>query len=531
LGSAIHGTELTLLILVTLVALLAVLAQRLKTPYPIVLVIGGLALGFVPVVPDVALSPAFVFLVILPPLVFASALNLPWRDFRFHLVSIAMLGLGLVVFTVAGVAVVAHIFLPGFDWRAGAVLGAVVSTTDTIAVSAIARRVGMPHQLLEIIEGESLINDATGLLALQVATALVVSGRPPVPFAGVLEFTWLSTGGVGAGLLVAVLIVRFERRIRTTPVQMLVSVATPYFAYLLAESIHASGVLATVACGLYLGRTRSEIFSTEARLDARAIWNTIDFALNGFVFIVIGLQLPGILNGLRPFHWPRLVVGAAFISALVILLRLIWMIPATRFSYFVRRRLLKQNVQRPNRGEIAVMVWSGMRGVLTLAAALSLPVVTQSGEPFPHRAAIIFLAFSVIVVTLVGQGLSLPTLIRRYVDSDCASLEEEERLARRQLLEAALDALRAFRSPDVDDAPADLLERYYRQRLVSLSTDDTDERSIRQDRVYQDLAWKTRQVQRHELGRLRERGEIREATLLELERELDLADLRWQKVS
>jgi monovalent cation/hydrogen antiporter len=329
-----------------------------------------------------------------------------------------------------------------------------------------------------------------------------------------------------------VLIVRFERAIHTTPLQMLVSVATPYFAYLLAESLHGSGVLATVACGLYIGRARSEIFTTEARLDARAIWNTIDFALNGFVFVVIGLQLPDILDGLRPFHWPRLIVGGAFISALVILLRLIWMVPATRLSYFMRRRFLKQDIDRLGKGEVIVMVWSGMRGVLTLAAALSLPTVTDSGEPFPHRPAIIFLAFAVILVTLVGQGLTMPALIRHYRLSDCDSLEEEERRARRRLLEAALDALETLRAPDdVDDVPADLLERYYRQRLVGLSTDDTDERAIRQESVYQELAWKTRQVQRHELERLRQQGEIREATLLDLERELDLADLRWEKVA
>lgn len=249
MGFSIHNVELTLLVLVILVALLALLAQKLNTPYPIVLVLGGLALSFFRIIPHVSLSPTFVFLVILPPLVFASALNTPWREFRYNLTSISMLGLGLVVFTVAGVAIIAHFFVPGFDWRTGAVLGAVVSTTDVIAVGAIASRVGLPHSLLEIIEGESLINDATGLLALQFTIAIVVSGEIPSLSHGVAELVWLIVGGIGTGLLIAFLVSRFDRLLFSQfaaagDLQMLVSLATPYFAYLLGEGLHASGVLA-----------------------------------------------------------------------------------------------------------------------------------------------------------------------------------------------------------------------------------------------------------------------------------------------
>ena len=211
MGSRIHSTEATLLALVTLVALLAAFAQRLKMPYPIVLVLGGLVLSFFPRIPHVSLNPAFVFLVVLPPLLFSSALNTPWREFRSNLVSISMLGIGLVAFTVAGVAVVSHFFIPDFNWRVGAVLGAVLSTTDAIAVTAIARRVGLPHKILEIIEGESLANDATGLLALQFTTAIVVSGEIPSAWVGVTEFAWLILGGIAGGLLVAVLIDWFDR--------------------------------------------------------------------------------------------------------------------------------------------------------------------------------------------------------------------------------------------------------------------------------------------------------------------------------
>jgi len=531
MGSGIHGAEVTLLALVTLVALLAAFAQRLKTPYPIVLVLGGLVLSFFPRVPHVSLNPAFVFLVVLPPLLFASALNTPWREFRYNLVSITSLGVGLVAFTVAGVAIVAHFFIPDFDWRVGAVLGAVLSTTDAIAVTSIARRVGMPHQILEIIEGESLANDATGLLALQFTTALVVTGEIPAAWQGVSEFAWLIFGGVAGGLFIAVLINWFIRSISDTALQLMVSLATPYFAYLLGESLRASGVLATVTCGLYLGSVRSVSFTTEARIDSRAVWSTIDFALNSLIFIVVGLQLPAVLDGMRPLHWPRLIGGAGFICAVVIGLRMLWIFPGARSSHFVRRRILRQKYHRPNSRELFAMGWSGLRGVLTLAAALSLPEVTNTGQPFPHRSAIIFLAYSVILVTLVGQGLSLPWVLRRLGISETDDGMAEERAANGLLLEAALKTLNAM--PPTEDETlsqaVDLLKRYYRRRLRGLSADDGDKAAVDLDRTYQSLYARLRMVERHELALLRQQRRFRESTLGDLEKELDLADLRWAR--
>jgi Na+/H+ antiporter len=529
-GSAIHGTEGTLLALVVLVALLAAFAQRLKTPYPIVLVLGGLVLSFFPRVPHVSLNPAFVFLVVLPPLLFASSLNTAWREFRENLVSISMLGIGLVAFTVAGVAVASHFFIPDFDWRVGAVLGAVLSTTDAIAISAIARRVGFPHQILSIIEGESLANDATGLLALQFTTALVVTGEIPSVGGGVTKFLWLILGGIAAGLLIGALVDWFDRSIRDTALQLMVSVATPYFAYLLAESLRASGVLATVACGLYLGRKRSQSFTTEARLDSRAVWNTIDFAVNSLIFIVVGLQLPSVLDGMRPLHWPRLIDGAAFICAVVIGLRLLWMFLGAKISYFIRGRILHEELRVPTSRELFAMVWSGLRGVLTLAAALSLPETTDTGAPFPHRAAIIFLAYSVILVTLVGQGLSLPWVLRWLGISEDTD-ETEERAARRVLLEAALRALKSMpASEDETEAQAaDLLKRYYRQRLQGVKAGESNGNTTNLDRIYQDLYTRLRQVERQQITTLRAEGRFRESILRELEKELDLTDLRFNR--
>lgn len=540
MGFSIHNAELTLLVLVVLVAMLAVVARQLKTPYPIVLVLGGLVLSFLPGIPQVTLSPTVVFLVILPPLVFASALSTPWREFRFHLVSIAMLGLGLVAFTVVGVAVFAHFVIRGFDWRTGAVLGAVVSTTDVIAVAAIASRVGLPHSLLDVIEGESLINDATGLLALQFAIGMVVSKTVPSFGEGVRDFIWLIVGGVCAGLFIAFVVSRFERFLfgkisAASELQMLVSLATPYFAYLLGEGIHASGVLATVACGLYLGRTASENLSSRARLDARAVWSTIDFALNGLVFIVIGLQLPNILNGIRsnqrfgPLPWPRMIAAAALVSGIVIGLRMLWVFPGARIAHFIRVRVQKQDIPPSSPRELLVVGWSGMRGVLTLAAALSLPFVTDSGSAFPRRGAIIFLAFAVILVTLVGQGLTLPILIRKLGVSESREAQDEERQARKAMLTFVLQTLRSLDNTN-DQTRAEVVDqliRLYDQRLQGLSRKVEKQSDVQLDRKYREVGRRIRRAQREELNRMRRDGRFREDTLRTLERELDLMALRW----
>lgn len=541
MGYAIHNIELTLLVLVVLVALLALLAWRIKTPYPIVLVLGGLGLSFLHVIPHISLNPNIFFLVILPPLVFASALNTPWREFRYNLVSISMLGLGLVAFTVAGVAVFAHFVIRGFDWRVGAVLGAVVSTTDIIAVAAIASRVGLPHSLLEIIEGESLINDAIGLLALQFATGMVVSGHIPSFSRGVADLVWLIVGGVTVGLLIAFLVARFSRLLLrraagATEVQILISLATPYFAYLLGEGIHASGVLATVACGLYMGRSASEVLTSRTRLNARAVWNTVEFALNGFVFIVMGLQLPAIVSGIRPnnghgpLDWPRMIAGAALVSGIVIALRFLWMYPGARIAHFIRVHLQRQHVAAPGTRDLLVMGWSGMRGVITLAAALSVPAFTNRGARFPEREGIIFLAFAVILVTLVGQGLTLPMLIRSLGVSESKEAQDEERQARKSMLNFVLKTLRGIdtSNDEAETQVVDQMIRLYEQRLHGLSRDQEKHGEVRIDRKYRDIGRRIRRAQRQELGRLRRQSRFREATLRAIERDLDLMDLRWE---
>ncbi len=540
MGARIHHVELTLLILVVLVALLAVFAQKLKTPYPIILVLGGLVLSFIHGVPHVSLNPTFVFLVILPPLVFASSLNTPWNEFRANWAMLLMLALGLVGFTVAGVAIFARFVIPGFDWKSGAVLGAVLSTTDVIAVAALATRVGLPHSLLSIIEGESLVNDGTGLLALQFTTAIVVSGTIPSIASGAGNLVWLMLGGIAAGLLIGWFVSHVDRfLVRKFPdaseLQILVSLVTPYFAYLLGETAHASGVLATLACGLYVGRRSSETLSSRARLGAHAVWNVIDFLLNGLVFIVIGLQLPTILNGIRPDHgkgplpWPRMLTEAALVFGILVMLRLFWVYPGAYIAQWIRVHIQKRRGHRPRPRELAVMAWSGMRGVLALAAALSLPVMTESGARFPERETIIFLAFSVILLSLVGQGLTLPPLIRRLGISEPEAERRDAVEARLEMLKFVLRTLHGIDTSkdEIEARAVDQLVRLYNQRLQGLSQDGDKQDDARLERKYRELGAQIRSAQRGELMRLRQEGRFRESTLRSIERELDLMELRW----
>jgi Na+/H+ antiporter len=532
-AAGIHQIELILLFLLLMTAGLATLARRFQTPYPLVLVVGGLVLSLVPRLPHVSLNPDIVFLVLLPPLLFSAALNTSWRDFRYNLVSILMLAFGLVGFTVLGVSLASQWLLPGFDRRLGLVLGAVVATTDAIAATAIARRIGLPRSITDVLEGESLVNDASGLLALEFAVALVVSGDRPTVMEGSLRLGYLVVFGVAIGLLAGVLIHLVQKRIIDAPIEISLTLAAPYLSYLGAESIHASGVLATIACGLYLGRNRSNVLSTEARLDSSAVWNTLDFVLNGTVFILIGLQLPNILAGIRGMGRMEIIRDGVVFSALVIGLRLLWIYPGAWIAHQIRGRLLGQRDYALKPKATFIVGWTGMRGVLALAAAISLPEYLSDGSPFPHRNEILFLTFCVIFVTLVLQGLSLPVLIRKLglAGAECANVEEQE--ARRRMVQSALAYLE--KKLERDDSPImrDLLE-HYKQRLALLEETEEDEETRQTGaedfRRYRKMAQKLRMVERSAILEMHSSNQINDEVLRTLERELDLLDARFSNV-
>lgn len=529
-ATGINHVEVILLILLLLVAALAFLAKRLSIPYPIVLVIGGLCLSLVPHAPRISLDPNVVFLIILPPLLFSAAFHISWREFRNNLVSIVMLAFGLVGFTIYGVAAVTRWMLPGFDWKLGLVLGAVVATTDPISATATARRLGIPRKITDLLEAESLVNDGSGLVALKFTAALVVTGVTPSFIAGAGELVYLISAGVAIGLTVGLVVHAVQRRISDAPIEITIGLVTPYIAYLGAESAHCSGVMATLACGLYLGRRSSGFFSLHARIESTAVWNTLDFILNGIVFLVLGLQLPYILSDIEALSLKALVIDGALFSVLVILLRLVWVYPGAWISAQIRRHLRLYRVETFSPGALFIIGWSGMRGVLALAAAISLPERLGSGAAFPERNIIIFLTFCVIFATLVLQGLSLPPLIRRLGLSGFSGVRSEEELARREMITAALGSLDRLR--EENGAAADIhdqLERYYRRRLALLEERASRDGQPTEERIrhQESLAQQLRGIERSTALKLRNENKIHDEVLRRVERELDLLDARF----
>ena len=530
-GQNIHHAEPIFLLLLVCIVGLATVAKRFNTPYPIVLVIAGLLLSLIPRMPHIELNPDVVFLLFLPPLLFAAAFQTSWRDFRYNISSITLLALGLVTFTVYGVAFACHWIVPDFTWHLGLVLGAVVCTTDAIAATSIARRLGLPQRITDVIEGESLVNDASGLLALQLAISIVVTGHTPAFHERAGMLLYLIVSSVVIGLVLAKLVAWLVTRIDDAPVEITISIMTPYFAYLTAESLHSSGVLATVACGMYMGHQSSLYFSTRARIQSTAVWETLSFILNGIVFILIGLQLPYILSQIRTLSLARLIVVGLLVSAVVIVLRLLWMYPGTWASNWIRSRLQHQTRAIPSARQIFVVGWTGMRGVVALAAAISLPKTIDTGAPFPQRSVIIFLTFCVIFVTLVLQGLTLPWLIRRLGLASPTNKNPEEEQARYAMIEAALAYLEQARDTDNPEfAPVyDELIRNQNHHLNLLPGDRVANTGYRpQDyERFRDISRNIRSLQRAALLNLRNQNKINDEVLRRLELELDLFELRY----
>lgn len=537
----IHALQFVFLLLLLFVVALGILSQKLKTPYPIVLVVGGLLLSFVPGIPRTNLNPDIVFFVILPPLLYSAAWLTSWREFSHNLVSIFFLAFGLVTFTVLGVTQLGQWVLPGFDWRVGLVLGAVVAPTDAIAATSIANRLGLPKRIVDILEGESLLNDATALLALEFGLALLVGGEKPTFTFGLLRLTYLVAVGVVVGLAVGEIVHLVEHRVDNGPIEITLSILTPYVAYLSADAIHASGVLAVVVCGLYLSRKSSHFFSPSVRLQAWAVWDSLTFILNGLVFVLIGLQLPYVLEAIRDHNRRELLLYGAVFSAFLILLRVIWIFPGAYVANLIRRRIFHQNEPLPPMRQIFVVGWTGMRGVISLAAAIALPQTFADGTPFTQRSMIIFLAFSVILVTLVLQGLTLPPLIRVLglaSDSLPRHRQSEEQEARRAILQAAITYLGEKQNqaePEFSEIYQDL-SQHYRRQLAAYGedlggADDSNSSSNSNVRRFHnrhiELSRELLQVEREVAVQLRNDRRISDELLRELEHELDLGEARF----
>ena len=532
-GPSISSILILVLGLLVAVVALAILAPWLHIPYPILLVLGGLLLGFVPGLPRFTLDPDVVFLLFLPPLLSSSAWRTSWRDFRANLRPISQLALGLVLLTTVVVAVVAHMLIPDLPWAVAFVLGAIVSPTDAVAATAIAQRLGIPQRIVTIVEGESLVNDATGLVAYRFAVAAVVTGVFSLGEAS-LQFVVVSLGGIAFGLVAGWSLSYVHRWLDNPPLEITVTLVTPYAVYLLCEEVlHVSGVLATVTTGLYLTWRSPTFFSSGTRLQANAVWEMLVFLLNGLVFILIGLQLPGILATLNTTLAPRspilLVWYAVLISLTVILVRLVWVFPQALLPRLLSRRLRERDPY-PGWRPVVLIGWTGMRGAVSLAAALALPEVTAKGAAFPERAFVIYLTFAVILATLVVQGLSLPLLIRRLGLHDDGASQRQETQARLTAAQAALARLDELASQDeVSQESAQHLRKHYEAQVRSITNrfkQAEDEAGSDHATTYQRLQREALQAERGAVIGLRNRGEINDEVLRRIERELDLEDQR-----
>jgi monovalent cation/hydrogen antiporter len=511
-------------------AALSVLAGILRVPYPIFLVLGGLALGFMPGVPEVELDPDLVLALFLPPLLYGAAFFTSLRDLRRALRPISLLAVGLVLLTTAGVGVTAHLLIPGLPWAAAFALGAIVSPTDPLAATQIMRRLGAPRGVVTIVEGESLVNDGTALVIYRVAVAAAVGGGFSIAEAGI-KFLVAPVGGVVIGLIVGKLVAELRARLRSSQIEVTISLVTGYAAYLPADRLGLSGVLAAVTAGIYLGWRSPEIASPAARLQGFAVWELLMFLLNAVLFILVGLQLQVVLDALEGESVGSLIGYAAAVCAVVVGLRILW---GFTVPYLVRaidrRRGVATRRSRPQ--ERLVVAWSGMRGAVSLAAALAIPFHTDSGAPFPHRELIIFLTFAVILVTLVGQGLTLPLLLRRLDIGDDGAERQEELTARIRAADAALNRLEELGEEDWtrDDTIARLqgLHDYRRRRFAAQAGEVEDDGYEHRSLSYQRLLRELLEAQRRALVRLRNEGEISSETARRVERDLDLEDSRLE---
>jgi Na+/H+ antiporter len=525
-----HAAELLLLGLMVAVAALSVLARAIDVPYPILLVVGGLVIGFMPGLPDVALPPDLVLVLFLPPLLYHTAFFSSPRELRADLRAISLLAVGLVLVTTVAVTVTAHALIAGLPWGAAFALGAIVSPTDPLAATAIARRLGVPRRLVTLLEGESLVNDATALVVYRIAVGVAIGGSFTLWGAGA-RFALSTVGGVAIGLAVGWVVTEIRRRLEDPPIEIIVTLVTGYAAYLPAEWVEVSGVLAAVTAGLYVGWRAPEIASAETRLLGFSFWEVLVYLLNALLFILVGLQLRPILSGVTGMSALELFGLAAAVCGAVIGVRMAW---GFTVPYLIRAldRRPSQVARRAGPRERFIVGWSGMRGAVSLAAALALPLESDPGVGFPERDLIIFLTFVVILVTLVVQGLTLPTLIRRLgVRGDDVEVQEELD-ARLHATDAALTRLEELGAEEwTRDETVERLRALYEYRRRRLSarvgiTDDDgyEERSIAYQRMVRELL----EAQRRAIIRLRNEGAISSDVMHRVERDLDLEDSRLE---
>ena len=493
------------------------LANRVHVPYPIVLVLAGIGLGFVYDWPGLNPEPQAILAIVLPAVLYPAAIGTSWRDFRRNLRPILLLAIGLVATTTLAVGIAFKWLVPQAPWAVAFALGAIVSPPDAVAATAVLRRFRLPRRIVTLLEGESLVNDATGLVLYRFAVATALTGV----FSGwtlVGEFALIALGGIALGIAMGVITSWFQERLHDPMLELALSLTTPFATYWLCEFLQVSGVLGVVAVGLYRSQWSHLRSSALARLNILTFWGAIVFVVNCLVFVLIGIHLPLIaesLLGQQALSWPRVVGLIAALSAVAIGVRFLWIFTAT---YGVRWLVPSLRRRDPASARVSTLVsWSGMRGVVSLAAALALPTTLPTGEPFPQRDLVILLTFGIVFVTLVGQGLTLPALIRALRIASDPSRETEAELAREAMRRAAIQAVnRLVAEHGLPAHEAVAVKRFFNSRSGGGLSPDSEAR----------LWLGAAAAQREALIKLWRNGEIGDDVLLGLEREIDLAEAR-----
>jgi CPA1 family monovalent cation:H+ antiporter len=513
------------------VTVLAGAARRLGVPSPIVLVVCGLLVGLLPGLPAVRLDPNLIFFVFLPPLVYGAGFNSSPRDLRAEARRIGVLAIGLVAATTVVVAVAVKLAVPGFGWPEGFVLGAILAPTDPVAAVAVLQRLRVAPQLSAVIEGESLVNDGLGLVLYRLALGATVSGTFSV-LDGARELVLTGIGGVAIGLAVGWLVGRVRGRIDDAPIEITLSLFTPYAAYIAAEALGTSGILAAVSVGLYLGARTEGLFSASARIEARGFWNALMFILESTLFLLMGLQFRDVASNIEGLDPVRVTLAVTVTLVVVVGLRVLWMFtmgPALR-------RLIpggngKDEPPELSAGARLVAGWSGMRGAVSLAAALAIPAQVAGGGPFPQRNLIIFTVFCVIVLGLLIQGSTLPLLVRAAgLGRDENDDAVDEARARGAAAEAALERLEQMESEGDDQRATEHLRELYEARLghARAPMDASGDGEREHVEAFQRLREELLRSERGALHELHARGEISEDALRTVERDLDLQEARLQ---
>jgi monovalent cation/hydrogen antiporter len=527
-----HLENITVIILLlAVVTALAEVTDRIKIPYPVLLVLAGIGIGLIPNLPMIELNPDVVFLIFLPPALYSAAWTTSWTDFKTARRPITLLAVGCVLFTTTAVALIAHYFIPGFGWAESFVLGAIISPPDAVAATAATAGLGVPKRLITILEGESLVNDATGLIAMRYAIAATATGTFIFWLASI-NFFYVAGVGIVIGLLIGQLFFWIHKITPNNPTtDTTLTFITPYVAYLLAEQIQVSGVLAVVACGLFLSQRSSEIFLHQSRIQAYATWNTVTFILNGVIFILIGLQMRSVLSHIQEHSFATLLWYGFLVSAVTIVARIVWVFPGAYLPRWFSKGV-RQREPEINPRNVVILAWSGMRGVVSLAAALALPLTIDESLPFPNRDLIIFLTFAVIFSTLVLQGMTLPILVRKLGIKADAGGQEEENHARYAIATSVIEHIEENYALGLSDSVLNQIKSKYEIRIQRLRKDAnnnlTEEQIeefhriqrelIKQERTYLDAMHKNRKIGDEALRRIEHELDLEEARL-ELENE------------